>query len=153
MKNVVTATALSLGVLLASQAGAEGIQEQAMYSRVLETHSISVPYTGSDLATDSGRASLYGKIKRAAKQVCGPTDPRQAGGLKLAIVMTAPWKPPLARWKPGNWQAWPTSKRAAIRFRRLPDTGRRFLQKMRPGTTRNRLMFALKIESPGAILE
>lgn len=84
VKNIVTATALSLGVLLANQAGAEGIQEQDMSSRVVETHSISVPYTGSDLATDSGRANLYGKIKRAAKQVCGPTDPRQAGGLKLA---------------------------------------------------------------------
>jgi len=84
MKSLVTATALSLGVIFASQASAEAIQEQAMPSRAIETHSISIAYTGSDVATDEGRENLNRKIKRAAQQVCGSTNPRQAGGLKLA---------------------------------------------------------------------
>lgn len=82
--NAVTAAALSVAVLLSSQAGAEEIQGEAFSSRVIETQSISIPYAGSDLATDKGRANLYGKIKRAAKEVCGPISSREAGGLSIA---------------------------------------------------------------------
>jgi len=82
--NVATAAAFSLAVLLSSQAGAEEIQEQAFSDRMIETQSISIAYNGSDLATDEGRANLYGKIKRAAKAVCGPSGSREAGGLSLA---------------------------------------------------------------------
>lgn len=82
--NVATAAAFSLAVLLSSQAGAEEFQEQALSSRMIETQSISIPYNGSDLATDEGRANLYGKIKRAAKEVCGPMSSREAGGLSIA---------------------------------------------------------------------
>ena len=82
--NVASAAAFSLAVLLSSQAGAEEIQEQAFSDRMIETQSISIAYNDSDLATDEGRANLYGKIKRAAKAVCGPTGSREAGGLSLA---------------------------------------------------------------------
>ena len=82
--NVASVAALSLAVLLSSQAGAEEIQEQAFTDRMIETQSISIAYNDSDLATDEGRANLYGKIKRAAKAVCGPTGARDAGGLSLA---------------------------------------------------------------------
>jgi len=84
LKKLVTATVLSLGVVLASQAGAETMQEQALSARGVESQSISIPYSGKELDTDKGREELYLKIKRAAKQVCGPSDPRQAGGLQLA---------------------------------------------------------------------
>lgn len=60
------------------------MQEQALSDRTIETQSISIAYNSSDLATDEGRANLYGKIKRAAKAVCGPTGSREAGGLSLA---------------------------------------------------------------------
>jgi len=82
--NVATAAAFSLAVLLSSQAGAEEIQEQAFSDRMIATQSISIAYNGSDLATDEGRTNLFGKIKRAAKEVCGPTGSREAGGLTLA---------------------------------------------------------------------
>ena len=82
--NVATAAAFSLAVLLSSQAGAEEFQEQALSSRMIETQSISIAYNGSDLATDEGRANLYAKIRRAAKDVCGPTGSREAGGLGIA---------------------------------------------------------------------
>jgi UrcA family protein len=82
--NVATAAAFSLAVLISSQAGAEEMQEQALSDRTIETQSISIAYNSSDLATDEGRANLYGKIKRAAKAVCGPTGSREAGGLSLA---------------------------------------------------------------------
>ena len=82
--NVVTVAAFSFAVLLSGQASAEEIQEQALSSGVIETHSISIPYDSRDLATDSGRAKLYGKIKRAAKEVCGPTGMREAGNLSIA---------------------------------------------------------------------
>lgn len=84
LKNVVTATAFSLGIVLAGQAGAEAIREQDLSSRAIETHSISIPYSNTDLATDQGREKLYDRIKRAARQVCGPTGPREAGGLRFA---------------------------------------------------------------------
>lgn len=80
----VTAAALSVTVLFASQAGAEEAQGQALPSRAIETQSINIAYQGADLASDEGRAKLYGKIKRAAKEVCGPTSSREAGGLSLA---------------------------------------------------------------------
>ena len=83
-KNVVAATAFSLGILLAGQASAEAIQDQTLSTQYLETQSISIPYTAGDLATIEGRADLYREIKRAAKRVCGPTGAREAGGLKLA---------------------------------------------------------------------
>lgn len=84
LKNVVTATALSLGIVFAGQAAAEANQEQALSSRAIETQSVSVAYIGSDLNTDEGRAGLYNKIKRAARQVCGPTGAREAGGVRYA---------------------------------------------------------------------
>jgi UrcA family protein len=84
LKTIVTATALSLGVVFASQAGAAAIQEQALSSRLVETQSISIAYAGTDLASDEGRASLLAKIKRAAKEVCGPTGLREAGSLNMA---------------------------------------------------------------------
>ena len=82
--NVAAAATFSLAVLLSTQAGAEELQEQALSARMIETQSISIAYHASDLATDEGRADLYGKIKRAAKAVCGPTGARDAGGLSLA---------------------------------------------------------------------
>jgi UrcA family protein len=84
LKNVVTASAFSLGILLAGQASAEAIQDQSLSAQYIETQSISIPYTAGDLATNEGRADLYREIKRAAKRVCGPTGAREAGGLKLA---------------------------------------------------------------------
>jgi UrcA family protein len=82
--NVVTATAFSLAVGLSSQASAEQVPEQTFSARVGETQSISIPYANGDLTTDKGRANLFGKIKRAAKEVCGPTGLREAGGLSMA---------------------------------------------------------------------
>lgn len=82
--NVVTATAFSLAVGLSSHASAEQIQEQSFSAKMGETQSISIAYGSGDLATDEGRANLYGKIKRAAKEVCGPTGARDAGSLSLA---------------------------------------------------------------------
>ena len=84
INNVVTATAFSLAVGLSSHASAEQIQEQTFSAKVSETQSISIAYDSGDLATDEGRANLYGKIKRAAKEVCGPTGLREAGSLNLA---------------------------------------------------------------------
>tara|TARA_R110001592_G_scaffold363396_1_gene687576 strand:- start:40 stop:393 length:354 start_codon:yes stop_codon:yes gene_type:complete len=82
--NTVTAAALSVAVLLSSQAGAAETQGQTLPSRHIETQSINIAYQGSDLASDEGRAKLYSKIKRAAKAVCGPTGARDAGGLSIA---------------------------------------------------------------------
>jgi UrcA family protein len=84
LSKVVSATAFSLAVMLSSQANANATQEQAMSSQMIETQSISIPYADRDLATDTGRANLLGKIKRAAKEVCGPTGSREAGGLRFA---------------------------------------------------------------------
>ena len=80
----VTAAALSTAVLLANQAGAEETLSQALPSQALETQSINIAYQSADLASDEGRAKLYGKIKRAARTVCGPSGSREAGSLSLA---------------------------------------------------------------------
>ena len=81
---VVIATAVGTAVLLSGQAAAEEIQEQVWSSRMIETQSIHIAYDGSELTTEKGRANLYSKIRRAAKEVCGPTGSREAGGLKIA---------------------------------------------------------------------
>jgi len=89
MKNTVftkavTAVAFSATILLSSQASAGETLEQTVPSEAIETQSINIAYQGADLASDEGRARLYGKITRAAKAVCGPTGSRAAGGLRLA---------------------------------------------------------------------
>ncbi|MEM8562215.1 MAG: UrcA family protein [Pseudomonadota bacterium] len=83
-KQLASATALGFSLLISSLATAETAVEQSDQSRAFQTESISIAYSSAELSTAKGRATLYNKIKHAAKQVCGPTSNREAGGLQLA---------------------------------------------------------------------
>lgn len=82
--SIVTAAALGLTLGLSGHASAEQIQEQAALGNGVQVKSISIPYKSGDLTSDAGRANLYGRIKSAAKEVCGPTGLLEAGGLRIA---------------------------------------------------------------------
>lgn len=88
MKNfvtgVLTIATFSIASSLAVPAAAEDAPEAAIPEAGTGIQSISIQYAPAELSTDRGRAILYGKIKRAAGQVCGPTGPREAGGLAIA---------------------------------------------------------------------
>ena len=83
VSNSVLTAAISLAVIFSTQASAEHAAKAATLEPAAVVQSISIPYAQAELSTDEGRASLYSKIRRAARSVCGPTGAREAGGLSL----------------------------------------------------------------------
>ena len=88
MKNfvtgVLTIASLSIATSFAVPAAAEDTPRAAIPEAGTGIQSISIQYAPAVLSTDEGRANLYGKIKHAAGQVCGPTGLREAGSLAIA---------------------------------------------------------------------
>jgi UrcA family protein len=80
---VLTATLFAVAASLPVAASTEMVSTTAPGAGT-ELQSVSIHYSRAELATDSGRTELYSRIRRAARKVCGPTEPRQAGGLALA---------------------------------------------------------------------
>jgi UrcA family protein len=53
------------------------------------TPSVRVDYGDLDLATQQGSHELYARINAAARQVCGPVDPRDLAGVMSARACKA----------------------------------------------------------------
>lgn len=84
LNSVITAAAFSLALGAASQANAEQFNEDFTAGDNDGVQSIKIQYARGELATDNGLDILYGKIKRAAAEICGPRGLREAGGLTNA---------------------------------------------------------------------
>ena len=89
MKNFVTGSVFSVAVTslalaFSAQVSAETVDETFVHGDRDGMQSITIQYTASELNTEDGLENLYGQIKRAARQVCGPTGLREAGGLSTA---------------------------------------------------------------------
>ena len=88
MKNfvngVLTIAAFSIATSLAVPATAEDVPTAALPDAGSPIQSISIQYAPAQLSSEEGRANLYGKIKNAAEQVCGPTGLRETGSLSIA---------------------------------------------------------------------
>ena len=84
ISNVLSVAALGLAVGFSTPSAAEQVDETFVRGDQDGMQSISIQYTASELADEKSLQNLYGQIKRAAKQVCGPTSLREAGGLQLA---------------------------------------------------------------------
>ncbi len=81
---IMTIATLSIAMSVAVPAAAERAPEAAMPEAGTGIRTVSIQYAPSELSTDTGRAKLYADIKRAAREVCGPTGLRDAGSLALA---------------------------------------------------------------------
>ncbi len=81
--SLITAVAFSAAAGFSIQAGAATPPAASFQDRAIDTRSISVAYAARDLVSDEGRAALYSKIRHAARSVCGPTNLREAGSLRI----------------------------------------------------------------------
>lgn len=81
---ILTIAAFSIAASIALPAAAEEVAETAISAAGTGFQSISIQYAPAQLSSDEGRTNLYGKIKHAAKEVCGPTGLREAGSLTIA---------------------------------------------------------------------
>ncbi len=81
---IMTIATLSIAMSVAVPAAAERAPEAAMPEAGTGIRTVSIQYAPTELSTESGRAKLYADIKRAAREVCGPTGLRDAGSLALA---------------------------------------------------------------------
>jgi len=84
LPGIMTIATLSIAMSVAVPAAAERAPEAAMPEAGTGIRTVSIQYAPSELSTDTGRAKLYADIKRAAREVCGPTGLRDAGSLALA---------------------------------------------------------------------
>ncbi len=83
--NIFTIAAFSLATAFATQVAAEEISEASSADLGTGVHSISIAYAPAEVFSEVGRENLYGKIRHAAKEVCGPTGLREAGSLSMAV--------------------------------------------------------------------
>ena len=84
INNVLSVAALSLAVAFSTQAAADEVGETFVRGDQQGMQSVVIQYTASELADEQALQNLYGQIKRAARNVCGPTGLREAGGLQMA---------------------------------------------------------------------
>jgi UrcA family protein len=81
---ILNIAAFSVAVSLALPAAAEEAPEAAIPQAGTGIHSISIQYATAELNSEKGRTNLYGKIRQAAEEVCGPAGLREAGSLTMA---------------------------------------------------------------------
>ena len=84
INSALTAAALSLALGVSSPAAAEQVSRAFETSGDEGLQTIRIEYARAQLVTEDGLEMLYGKIKRAAAAICGPTGLREAGGLTNA---------------------------------------------------------------------
>lgn len=81
---IMTIVTLSIAMSVTVPAAAESAPVAAIPEAGAGIRTVSIQYVPAELSTDSGRAELYARIKQAAREVCGPAGPRDAGGLAMA---------------------------------------------------------------------
>ncbi|MDO8860621.1 UrcA family protein [Haliea sp. E1-2-M8] len=85
INNRIAALVLSLGSCLAASAMAGSYQEATLVqAHGMETRTASVSVADLNLSSVEGRDALHGRLSQAAREVCGPTDYRVAGSIRVA---------------------------------------------------------------------
>ncbi len=87
MKPLTTGTTLSTIALAlcVCAASAQAGNESHSHDGAFETHSITVRYADLDLDSAAGLDTLYSRIERASRQVCGRADGRN-------LALAAQWR-------------------------------------------------------------
>ena len=96
-RNATITTAL-VGLLAgaALQASAQSTTEITA-NRLHDVRSVAVNYADLNLDSPEGQEALYGRIARAADEVCGPRNTRRAGDLAQATRNRACYKETLSQ--------------------------------------------------------
>ena len=81
LKCILSAAAISYVAGFTLHATAGQMEETSVHSDAREVRTLSLQYAPADLATEEGRSNLNRRIAKAARDVCGPLDRLQAGGL------------------------------------------------------------------------
>lgn len=81
LKCILSAAAISYVTGFTMYATAGKMEETSVQSSTSELRTARLQYAPGALATDEGRANLERRIAKAARDVCGPLDRLQAGGL------------------------------------------------------------------------
>jgi len=82
LSNILAAATISLVAGFSMSAAAGQFDETLVQGDSAEIQTVRVQYLPSDLATAEGREILHSRLRQAAKKVCGPTNLRDAGGLR-----------------------------------------------------------------------
>jgi UrcA family protein len=72
---------LSLATTCATSALAGTVNETYVEGWSSEVPAVRIQFAATDLATTEGREAIVRRIDSASRQVCGPMNVRQAGGL------------------------------------------------------------------------
>jgi UrcA family protein len=86
---VFAASALGLLLVLPIGASASDYGETYVSTTGAKSEQVTVDYSDLDLSKRAGIESLHGRISRAARRVCGPSDWRQAGSTRIASANRA----------------------------------------------------------------
>jgi UrcA family protein len=81
---IMTIATLSIAISVALPAAAESAPKATIPEAGTGIRTVSIQYVPTELSTDRGREKLHARIKQAAREVCGPAGPRDAGGLAMA---------------------------------------------------------------------
>ncbi len=83
--NRIAALILGIGSCLAVSAMAGSYQETTLVqANGIETRTASINVADLNLASVEGQDALYGRLSQAAREVCGPTDYRVTGSIRVA---------------------------------------------------------------------
>ena len=82
--SVLSAAALIGAISFSSSAGAGAAPDTTSPGAGVSIQTVTIPYSVAEVATETGRAELHGKIRRAAREVCGPAGLRDTGSLAVS---------------------------------------------------------------------
>lgn len=97
LRKVTLASAAIVALVGASLQAQAGETTEVTAEPVGEFRQVVVDYTDLDLTSPAGQKVLHSRISRAAKQVCGPTHVRDAGGLSEAMSNKQCYRDSLSR--------------------------------------------------------
>ncbi|QIB66252.1 UrcA family protein [Kineobactrum salinum] len=78
------ALVFGISTLLTTSAMAEAYTETLVQSQAVAVRSVAVSVADLDLASSEGQDTMYYRLSQAAREVCGPSGYRQAGGARQA---------------------------------------------------------------------
>ncbi len=85
INNRIAALILGISSCLAASAMAGSYQETTLVqANGIETRTTSVNVADLNLASVEGQDALHGRLSQAAREVCGPTDYRVTGSIRVA---------------------------------------------------------------------
>ncbi len=87
MKKMAGVAVMGSVVALGAAQAAVAMDETSVRGTAVNTNSVS--FKRSELLTSEGRARIESRIRRAAEDVCGESDPRMTGSLSVSAQREA----------------------------------------------------------------